>query len=166
KSASSCYRFFSQHTGWTCLATTVATTFTYLHIWPMYPSYTIDGVSMEPTIPDKSIVYTRVAPVSIKQIARGDIVIAVNPTKNAELICKRVASVGGDSVTYRKLGSSIYTTSDVPKHAVWLQGDNANESLDSRSYGSLHYSMIVSKVERIIPQSQTPEPSFCTFNFD
>merc|ERR1711920_986915 len=68
--------------------------------------------------------------------AKGDIVLANSPRKKSENIVKRLAAKGGDEVRYKVItGTKHATVEKVPEGEVWLQGDNAPASVDSRSWG-------------------------------
>ncbi|RWS26297.1 Mitochondrial inner membrane protease subunit 1-like protein [Leptotrombidium deliense] len=71
---------------------------------------------------------------------RGNIVIARSPDDPNSLICKRIVAVEGDTIRF---GFSIIT---VPKGHVWLEGDNKDQSKDSREYGSVPSGLITGKV--------------------
>ncbi|KAK9807296.1 hypothetical protein WJX73_009528 [Symbiochloris irregularis] len=77
------------------------------------------------------------------RIQAGDVVIARSPQNPGNLVCKRVLGLEGDFV---KVAASTYLgparTVQVPAGHVWLQGDNALNSTDSRSYGPVPYALI------------------------
>lgn len=88
-----------------------------------------------------------------KSVKRGDIVIATSPTCPTQTVCKRVVGLEGDKIqrfsTHRKQEINI------PKGRCWLEGDNENNSTDSRSYGPVPLAMIRGKVFcRVWPLTQ------------
>lgn len=87
------------------------------------------GPSMEPTITSYDVILTEHVSIIKKEINRGDIIISRSPSNPKEFICKRVKGIPGDKI--RKGFSSQV----VPKGHVWLEGDNKNNSTDSRTYG-------------------------------
>ena len=97
--------------------------------WPL-SRYVVDGPSMEPgyTAGDRLIVnrlaYLRHAP------RAGDVVVLHDPDDHGRLLLKRIAPADGH----------------VPDAAhVWVLGDNATESRDSRSFGAVERRRIVGK---------------------
>jgi len=67
----------------------------------------------------------------------GDVIVAINPIKNSTRICKRVIGMGGDWVRI-STGSYFYPREKIiqtPSGYIWLQGDNLQNSNDSRNYG-------------------------------
>lgn len=86
-------------------------------------AFAVDGDSMLPglTSGDKVIVNQRAA------IVVGDIVLAAHPYKQNGRLIKRVAKISGSG-------------------EYFLAGDNAEESTDSRTFGTLHSDHIIGKV--------------------
>jgi len=86
-----------------------------------------EGRSMEPNVKSNSILLINRLP-NIK-IQNNDIVIARSPYKPDLDICKRVLFGPGERVT----GLGVI----VPHNYVWVEGDNKEESFDSRHYGPI-----------------------------
>ena len=63
---------------------------------------------------------------------------------------------GGDVISVPKAGSFGGTQRvEVPPGHVWLQGDNKDNSTDSRDYGPVPFALIMGKVfVRVWPPSQ------------
>ena len=88
----------------------------------------------------------------------GDVVLATSPTNPTQLVFKRVVGVGGDviDVPYSNGRNFRVTTTRVrvPVGSVWLQGDNARNSTDSRDYGPVPEDMILGRaIVRVWPPS-------------
>lgn len=107
------------------------------------------GPSMEPTIFTDDIIITEHITPRLRQIQKGDIVIAKCPHNPQQNICKRVKGLPGDKV-HTKYGM----TEIVPVGHIWLEGDNSSNSTDSRNYGAVPQGLIKSRVLlRIYPFS-------------
>ncbi|KAJ1430437.1 peptidase S24/S26A/S26B/S26C, partial [Ochromonadaceae sp. CCMP2298] len=59
-------------------------------------------------------------------------------------VCKRVRAVAGDVVKYHYKG--VKRIHNIPEHHVWLQGDNSENSYDSREYGPVPVNLIRGRV--------------------
>ncbi|GFV88593.1 mitochondrial inner membrane protease subunit 1 [Trichonephila clavipes] len=104
------------------------------------------GPSMEPTLYSNDIMITEHISILRRNINKGDIIICRSPSNPKEFICKRVKGVPGDKI--RKGFSSTV----VPRGHVWLEGDNKNNSTDSRCYGPVPIGLLRSRaVCRIYP---------------
>ncbi|CAG0895200.1 unnamed protein product [Darwinula stevensoni] len=97
------------------------------------------GPSMEPTIRSRDIVFTEKLTTRAQKLRVGDIVIARSSSKPQEFICKRIAGLPGQRI---RRGLWMET---VPPGHVWLLGDNAENSTDSRAYGAVPYGLIRSR---------------------
>lgn len=88
------------------------------------------------------------------RIQRGDVVVAASPTNPRHAVCKRVVGVAGDAVTVGtpvpgyvpSLHATESTALVVPPGHVWLQGDNAANSTDSRAYGAVPLALVRGRV--------------------
>ncbi|ORY88510.1 peptidase S24/S26A/S26B/S26C [Leucosporidium creatinivorum] len=85
--------------------------------------------------------------------ARGSLVTAISPLDPSHQVLKRVIGLPGDKVCVDPtgerrrtgpagLGASADEWVTVPKGAVWLAGDNASNSTDSRDYGPVPLAMV------------------------
>jgi len=93
--------------------------------------YIVEGPSMEPAYhPGDRLIVNRLAYVRHAP-AYGDVVVLRDPDDDARLLIKRIAASPDGGVS----GPS----------RVWVLGDNADESRDSRSFGSVDRRSIVGK---------------------
>ena len=99
-------------------------------------------------------------PVRAGALRLGDIVVARSPVNPRHTVCKRVAGLPGGRVdpwaAAAGLGgggrhaarappitsSSASTSIPIPAGHVWLQGDNAANSTDSRAYGPVPLALV------------------------
>lgn len=72
----------------------------------------------------------------------GDVVVTQHPSRPGT-VCKRVAGLPGDLIM-TQAGSGRMVT--VPDGHVWLEGDNPDNSSDSRSYGALPIALVQGRV--------------------
>ncbi|XP_075972198.1 mitochondrial inner membrane protease subunit 1 [Anticarsia gemmatalis] len=100
------------------------------------------GPSMEPTLESNNILFTEHVTPRFQRLRRGDIVIAKSPSNPKQNICKRITALPGDRVR-----SNFPKRSQVvPRGHVWLEGDNSDNSADSRVYGPVPEGLIRSRV--------------------
>ncbi|KAL5277209.1 IMMP1L family protein [Megaselia abdita] len=132
------------------------------------------GPSMEPTLSSNNILMTERISARMHNLKRGDVVIAKNPTNPNQHICKRIMGMPGDVVTIAPHPESIlaealwtdekeaaFAAEDGPDYAkirrpkierivvprghVWIEGDNSENSSDSRYYGPIPQGLVKSK---------------------
>jgi len=73
-------------------------------------------------------------------ISIGDVVVSNHPARPGT-VCKRVTGLPGDQVLMPNGGMLT-----VPDGMVWLEGDNPNNSSDSRTYGALPVALLQGRV--------------------
>ncbi len=122
-------------------------------IWPMQ----VSGNSMEPSLRNGEIIWTSKLALSIAAAERGDIVICTHPDTGKKLV-KRLIAVGGDHVvisgdnlSVNGIEAGLVENTDnlnwfVPEGQVFVLGDNAPFSEDSRVFGCIKYTAIIRKV--------------------
>jgi len=106
---------------------------------------------MEPTLGDHGeyVVEDRLSyKLRPESIARGDLVTLRSPLDPFRTICKRVIGLAGDVICVDPTGVMAPSTEHVmvPKGHVWLSGDNAAMSRDSREYGPVSTALIQGKL--------------------
>ena len=79
---------------------------------------------------------------------RGELIVAWAPYDPTRVICKRVIGVEGDIICVDPTGERAPSDEHVvvPKGHVWVMGDNASWSFDSRDYGPLSVSLIQGRI--------------------
>ncbi|KAK4471914.1 hypothetical protein MN116_005297 [Schistosoma mekongi] len=106
-----------------------------------------EGVSMQPTVNHGDYLVVERLSIVSGHIKRGDVVIAGQRKKfDTTHVLKRVKGLGDDRITFWDNSHWEIITKQVPRGHVWLEGDNASQSLDSRSYGPVPISHLEYKV--------------------
>ena len=79
---------------------------------------------------------------------RGELVTFIAPYDATRQVCKRVLGLPGDVVCVDPTGERAPSTEHVvvPQGHLWLIGDNAPGSVDSRNYGPVPMGLIVGRV--------------------
>ena len=125
--------------------------------------FTISQISMEPTLMNGERVLVNRVTFHFREPRRGDIVV-FHSTAESEDLVKRVVGVAGDRIEV-KAGAlyvngvrqaepylneqdiqGVFAETTVPQCAVFVMGDNRNDSLDSRVFGAISKSAIIGKV--------------------
>jgi inner membrane protease subunit 1 len=75
---------------------------------------------------------------------RGDLVTFESPLAPGRMVCKRLLGLPGDIICVDPTGSKALSSEHVviPKGHIWLMGDNADLSRDSRDYGPVPLSLV------------------------
>lgn len=81
-------------------------------------------------------------------LARGELVVLDSPRVPNGQICKRIIGLPGDIVCVDPSGERGMSTEHclIPKGHIWIAGDNAAASLDSRDYGPVPIALVRSRV--------------------
>ncbi|EGG21437.1 hypothetical protein DFA_01321 [Cavenderia fasciculata] len=106
-----------------------------IHKYVVRRTYCV-GRSMDPTLLDGDNVLVDMRKSAIDSVQVGDLVVIDTPTKAEFNSGKRVRFVGGDIVEFDhpSYGKRKVT---IPKDFIWVEGDNAQASFDSRHYGPI-----------------------------
>lgn len=81
-------------------------------------------------------------------LARGELITLTSPVNPSRVICKRVLGLPGDVVCVDPTGIKALSTEHVvvPKGHIWIVGDNASWSRDSRDYGPVSMALIRGRI--------------------
>ncbi|EDW86267.1 uncharacterized protein Dwil_GK15998 [Drosophila willistoni] len=129
------------------------------------------GPSMEPTLFSDNVLLTERLSKYWRNYKSGDIIIAVSPVNAGQFICKRIVAVSGEKVLTQKpnpietefqvkpkersISKAValakeekpsMVTDYVPRGHVWVEGDNKDNSSDSRYYGPIPLGLVRSRV--------------------
>ncbi|KAF0709456.1 hypothetical protein AaE_012875 [Aphanomyces astaci] len=104
------------------------------------------GPSMEPTLPDRVIFLVEKLSLRWRPATVGDVVVVSSPTRANGSMCKRIIAMEGQFVKRRpRFEADAEEIVEVPKGHVWLEGDNATASVDSRHYGPIPAALILGR---------------------
>jgi mitochondrial inner membrane protease subunit 1 len=104
----------------------------------------VSGPSMLPTMEASGQVVLENRLISPSRLRRGDLVTYISPLDPTRVVCKRLIGLPGDVICVDPTGKVAPSTEHVviPKGHVWLMGDNAEMSRDSREYGPVSMGLI------------------------
>ena len=90
-----------------------------------------------------------------EKLQRGELVILKSPVEPQRIICKRIIGLAGDTVCVDPTGQLAPSTEHVlvPKGHIWIVGDNAAESRDSRWYGPVPIALVHGRLFARVRQS-------------
>ncbi|KAH9837093.1 peptidase S24/S26A/S26B/S26C [Rhodofomes roseus] len=117
----------------------------------------VDGPSMLPTMSVSGEWVLENKMIKPQNVQRGDLVTYLSPLDPSRIVCKRVVGLPGDIICVDPTGELAPSTEHViiPRNHVWLSGDNAAMSRDSRVYGPVSMALIKGKlVARVWPLSR------------
>ncbi|GAA6058547.1 hypothetical protein JCM10212_006986 [Sporobolomyces blumeae] len=116
------------------------------------------GASMFPTLPHTgTFVLHSALSLRLRPLDRGNLVTAISPLDPSHQVLKRVIGMPGDTVCVDPSGERgrVDEWCKVPQGHVWLAGDNASNSTDSRDYGPVPIAMVRGRVvAKIWPKPQ------------
>lgn len=122
----------------------------------------VEGYSMEPTLYGHQRLVIEKVSYHLHPPRRGDIVVIHVPNYGREMLIKRVIALPGETIQVsngqvfidgqplqepylRTVTRGDYPATTVPEGAVFVMGDNRNNSNDSRSFGPITFADIVGK---------------------
>eukprot|EP00940_MAST-03C_sp_MAST-3C-sp2_P002049 g2049.t1 len=82
----------------------------------------------------------------LREPAVGDVVLCKSPKDPDQTVCKRIVGMSNDVVrtTKGKRGPTVEVI--VPRGHIWIEGDNADNSTDSRYYGPVPQALLCGRV--------------------
>jgi mitochondrial inner membrane protease subunit 1 len=105
------------------------------------------GPSMLPTMPGEGEIVLEWClshRLNLSRIERGELITFASPLEPGRNVCKRVVGLPGDIVCVDPSGLLAPSTEHVvvPRGHVWVMGENAACSRDSREYGPVSMALI------------------------
>ena len=75
------------------------------------------------------------------KLKKDDIICSLNPMELNTSMCKRIIKTEGD-----KIYNDEENNEKIQKNHLWIEGDNKDNSLDSRKFGPIHKELIKGRV--------------------
>ncbi|KZV75590.1 signal peptidase I family protein [Peniophora sp. CONT] len=104
------------------------------------------GPSMLPTFAATGdvVLEDRISVLLGRPFTRGDLITFISPANPSHIVCKRILGLPGDVVCVDPTGTVAPSDEHVivPRGHIWVQGDNADNSRDSRYYGPLSMGLV------------------------
>jgi len=123
---------------------------------------TVKGPSMLPTVNGKTDLLFLDAFTShfVRNPRKGEVILATNPFKQGHNVVKRVKFVEDEVASFEDPRDGRVHQVRIPKGHVWVEGDNPDQSKDSRDYGPMSLQLC----QGIIRGKVWPLKSFGRFN--
>jgi inner membrane protease subunit 1 len=110
----------------------------------VFDFHMLEGESMYPTFQPfgEIVLVDKITPRLFKKnFKKDDVICLINPVNNEINLCKRVLFLEGE-----KLALSNGNEVEIPDNHLWVEGDNKQNSLDSRRFGPVSKHMVLGKV--------------------
>ncbi|KAG0568150.1 hypothetical protein KC19_7G190300 [Ceratodon purpureus] len=117
---------------------------------------TMHGRSMEPTLHpaqdnpwgylNADLLFLEKLSLRTYSFSRGDVVVFRSPLEPKTWMVKRLIALQGDWVTV----PGTYEILQVPKGHCWVEGDNGEISLDSKSFGPIPLGLMKGRVTHVV----------------
>jgi inner membrane protease subunit 1 len=117
--------------------------FVFIHEF-IFDFYQLEGESMIPTFNafgDIVIVEKISKSLGFFKPIKGEIICLTNPVNENMSLCKRIIYLEGEFVKLSNGNEYI-----VPKNHIWVEGDNKDNSLDSRKFGAIPLQLIQGRI--------------------
>eukprot|EP00455_Lapot_gusevi_P004336 TRINITY_DN1179_c0_g3_i5.p2 TRINITY_DN1179_c0_g3~~TRINITY_DN1179_c0_g3_i5.p2 ORF type:complete len:134 (-),score=12.14 TRINITY_DN1179_c0_g3_i5:144-545(-) len=82
-----------------------------------------------------------------RDFKRGDVVALVHPTQPEMMITKRIIGLPHDIIRTAPHSSN---TVILPEGFIWVEGDNAEHSVDSRHFGPVPLGLVQGRIEFVV----------------
>ncbi len=105
----------------------------------VFSAVRVSGISMLPTLQDKQIIFVNKTAYWKNAPQNGDIVIVREPIDNVQVV-KRIVGTPGAAITIED------KTFILKEDEYYIEGDNRDNSIDSRAYGPIRSERIIGKV--------------------
>ncbi|KAI0756656.1 peptidase S24/S26A/S26B/S26C [Daedaleopsis nitida] len=104
----------------------------------------VEGPSMLPTMALTGEAALELRWINVNNLSRGDLVTFISPLDPTRIVCKRITGMPGDVVCVDPTGTYAPSTEHVmiPKHHLWVTGDNLAYSRDSRMHGPIPLGLV------------------------
>jgi len=110
----------------------------------LVPKIEVFGSSMSPGLRSGDLLMTNPIIFRFRDPTRGEVVVLKDPLHTDRLMIKRVAAVAGEEIAQGDLRINI-----VPEGHIFVLGDNLDVTADSRVFGPVPLSSIISKPLRV-----------------
>jgi inner membrane protease subunit 1 len=116
--------------------------FVFIHEF-IFDFYQLEGESMLPTFNTYGdiVIVEKVSKLFNRRYRKGEIICLTNPVNNNMSLCKRILYQEGETVPLAN--GNEYR---VPRNHFWVEGDNKDNSLDSRRFGAIPSQLIQGRV--------------------
>ncbi|KAI0067699.1 LexA/Signal peptidase [Artomyces pyxidatus] len=109
------------------------------------------GPSMLPTMATsgESVIESKLSfNLNPRTLRRGELISLESPLEPGRIVCKRIVGLPGDIVCVDPTGRLAPSTEHtvVPRGHLWVIGDNAAASRDSREYGPVSISLVRGRI--------------------
>ena len=103
-----------------------------------------EGPSMEPTIDsrDNLVLLDAFTVNFIRWPRHGEVICALNPFKPGYTVVKRVLFTEGEMAKFYCQNKKEYVEVEVPQGHIWIEGDNKENSNDSRHFGPISLGLV------------------------
>lgn len=105
----------------------------------VFSAVRVSGISMLPTLQDEQIIFVNKMAYWKNAPQNGDIVIVREPIDNIQVV-KRIVGTPGTAITIED------KTFILKEDEYYIEGDNRDNSIDSRAYGPIRSERIIGKV--------------------
>lgn len=105
----------------------------------VFSAVRVSGISMLPTLQDEQIIFVNKMAYWKNAPQNGDIVIVREPIDNIQVV-KRIVGTPGTAITIED------KTFMLKEDEYYIEGDNRDNSIDSRAYGPIRSERIIGKV--------------------